>query len=759
LYSITEAMGTLPPGMGVAGDYFTMREQKRGISEVAAFDNAGVTWTGQDGSHQLFAAQVTASFFPALGVQPLHGRWFLPQEDQPAATPVAVLSHALWQRRFASDPKVVGATIRINRRPTVVAGIMPRGFDYPSGTDLWLPIAMNEAEQRQRQSMRIIMLIARAGPGMDPSQVNSEMARLQSLVQAEYPPQVVADGFLKGMRIYATPLRERLFGTVTPALLVFSGAVGLMLMIVCFNLANLMLAKATARHREIAVRAALGAPRNRIVAQLLSESMLVSLLGGSAGLGLAIVLLKALNASREWQLARLPAVSLDLQAAFFALAITVATGLLCGLAPAFGSLRVSVRDALQRETRTASGGSAARRMRQGLVVAQLGLSLTLLIGAGLLGKSFLGLRNTDPGFHTENILTARIALPQLAYPSYSEQYQFFERLLMDVRRLPGVEAAAAANAVPFGTNGLNSGIIRVEGQPAAPPPQAPRTAFVTASDNFLETLGVPLRLGRWLSASDTATSTPSIVVNQAFVTRYLSNQDPLRTRIAFGAANAPPAWLQIVGVAGDIRQMGLDRDPEPMVYLSTRQSVPPTPFLGRIILVLRTSAAADSLTGSLQKIVAGIDRDLPVFDVLTLEQRLADSLGSRRFNALLIGSFAAVSVFLAAIGIYGVMSYLVTLRSHELGIRLALGARPPQIMRMILRQGAILGLIGTAIGIAGALALSKFLSTLLFGVDARDAAIFSSLAILLLGIVLIASYLPSRRAAHADPVRVLRHEG
>lgn len=756
LYAINET--TKFGQMGLAPDYFTIKENtsrdKAVIQEMGFFDSGGVNWTSAGRAERLIAGQTSASFFSTLQVQPLYGRAFLPDEDKPGADKVALLSYSLWQRAFGGNPAIVGQKIRLDRASAQVVGIMPRWFDYPQGSDLWVPMALDEGEQRQRKAMRIVEIVARANPSATVGQINQELNRLTAVVTNEYPETYKKQGFLTTIRFAAQPLQEKLTGNMRPALLVFSGAVVLMLLIVCFTVANLMLARATARRREIAVRVALGSPRRRIVSQLLTEALMISLLGGGAGLGLAALAVHALNTTRRTALAGLPEVAIDSSTAIFALLITVLTGVAFGLAPALGSLGFGVREALQGESRNTSGGVGLRRMRQALVVAQLGLSLTLAIGAGLLAKSFYRLRTMDPGFNPANVLTARINLAGPGYVTPERQREFTEDLLGQVSRLPGVEAASIG-AIPPGDRG-NSGVFIVENRPLPAPGQAPMSSFVDVSVDYFRTLRVPLVEGRTLASSDSGDAPLVVVVNQAFVRKFFPGEGALGHRISTKAIDEPDrGWAEIVGVVGDVHQAGLDQEVAPAYYRPFQQD--PRAPLFRSNLLIRTAKDPAALIPAVERIVAGIDHDQPVFDIKTLERRLADSLGSRRFDAALTGAFAFIAVFLASIGVYGVMSYLVTLRTGEIGIRLALGAQRKQVVELVLREGAVLGFIGVVLGVGGALGLSRYLATLLYGVGTRDLGTFAVAVTALCAAVLVACYVPGRRAARVDAAEALRH--
>jgi len=755
LYWVTEKLSP-PMEMVVGPDYLSMRDHLQrnqpGLASLAAYDTESVSWSSADTAEQWTSGRVTASFFQVLDVQPLYGRVFRPEEDRPDATRVAVLSYSLWKRRFGGDPNVIGTRIRLNRELTLVTGIMPRGFDYPRGTDLWIPLAMNEAEQRARKGMRLLNAVGRAAPNAGLAEVNADLARMVPIMEAEYPAAYKENGFLQNFKAYAAPLQEKEVGNVRPALLVFTGAVGLMLLIVCFNVANLMLARATVRRREIAVRVALGAPRARIAGQLITESLLISVLGGTLGLGLAWVALDTLSRSRQFEVARLPQISLDSEAAWFAAGLTVLTGLVFGLAPAFGSLGFSVREAWHQEGRSASGSVGLRRARQALVIAQLGLSLTLLIAAGLLAKSFWGLRNTNPGFQPENLLTARTSLNGPDYSTVQSEVDFFERVTDEAERLPGVDAAALSNSIPPGL-GQNSGTFTIEGQPAPPPSEQPRANLIVTSDNYFRTLSVPLLAGREFNSSDGAEAPRVIVVNDTFRRQNFPGGEAVGRRIKFGGGGV----YTIVGVVADSRHYGFERDVAPIMFQSLHQQDNPG-LVNRLWIIVRTKGDQPGLAGTLSKIVTSLDHDQPLVDISTVEDRISRSLGSRRFNAALLGSFALAAVFLGAIGVYGVMSYLVGLRLHEMGIRLALGARRVQILGMVMREGIAMGALGALLGVGGAMALSRYLATLLFGVSPRDTAVFAGLTIAMLAVALAASYFPGLRAARTDPLSALRHD-
>jgi predicted permease len=749
LYWVGEQLFNMKQEMALAGDYFTMRERSRVFSALAAFDIASVNWTGTDRPEQLTASHVTASFFTMLGVAPLRGRVFRADEDVPGASPTVVLSYALWQRRFGGDPAIVGRTVRLDRQVALVIGVMPRRFDFPKDAELWMPFRLNEVEQRQRQDFVLVRIVARTKSGVSAAQVAAETDWLAPLVEREYPSKANA-------KIFATPLQERLVGPVRSAILVLAGAVLLMLAIVCFNVAGLMLARASGRRREFAIRAALGAPWKRIASQVVTESLFVSILGGAFGIALATALVAVLNDSRSLVLAGLPTISFNSGTIALTLVLSLVVGVVFGLAPALRALGFPVQEALQRESRSAAGSLSLRRLRRGLVVAQLGVSLTLLIGSGLLAKSFLKLRDADPGFRPDNVLTARVNLTGPAYSLPSRQIEFYERILQKLRAIPGVVSAAVTTSIPLNGDGSpNSAVFQIENYPAAPHGPEPQTSFMAVSPNFFDTLSIPPLEGRLLGNRDRSGSPDTIVINEAFRRRYFPDQDPIGRRISIGGAG-DPVWLEIVGVVGDIRQNGLDRDVDPWFYQSYLQTR--IDFLHRMGILVRTTADAPSLPPTVSRLVTSIDPDELVYDIKTMDQRLADSLASRRFNAMGIGYFAAVAILLAAIGVYGVISHLVTLRTQEIGSRIALGARPGQVVHLIVREGFELAVAGSVIGLAGAYVLRRSLSSLLFGVSTLDPVVYAGFTAALLFAVCLACFGPGLRAARVDPVTSLRHD-
>jgi len=754
VFWISELLFNFRSEMALAGDYFTMREQAQTFRQIAAFSTSGVNWTGTDRPQQLTATRVTASFFPLLGIAPLYGRTFRPEEDTPRAGAVVVLSYALWQRRFGGDPSILGKTIRLDREAALVIGIMPRRFDFPKGAELWLPFRLDETEQRQRQKLVLVSIVARAREGVSAARIAGEANRLTRIVENEYR----ANGVVADAKIIARPMQEHLAGKIRPAILVLSGAVTLMLMIGCFNVANLSLARASGRRREIIVRAALGAPRKRIISQVLTESLIVSLAGGVLGIGLTSAAVAILNSSRPVALADFPEVSIDAVSIGFALTLSLLLGLVSSLAPALKAAGLPGREALHGDRR-AAGSRSLRKLRQGLIVAQLGASLTLLIAAGLLTKSFLKLRDVDPGFRPDGVLTARINLAGPAYSSSRRQIEFYERLLAKLRSMPAVASAAVTTSIPLNGDGLpNAAALQIENRPASSRiDQELQAGVMYVSPDFFGALSIPLLEGRFLDARDGPGAPETVVVNEAFQRRFFSGDGAVGRRIRIGGGNGP--WLEIVGVVGNVRQDGLDRENRPWLYQCYLQvAADDSHLLTRMGVVIRTSSDSTLISSAVVKLVAAIDPDQVPYDLKMMEQRLAGSLAPRRFYTVWIGSFAAIAILLAAIGVYGVISYLMTMRTQEIGIRVALGARPGQVLRLVCSEGLMMGLTGSAIGLAGAYSFRRFVSALLVAVSSLDPEIYAGCTIALLVVALAACYRPGLRAARADPLISLRHD-
>jgi predicted permease len=743
----------LTPG----ADYYSTAKQGRLFEAVAAYQPLTLNWNGVEKPEQVDAAQVTPSFFRVMGMQPLMGRYLADGEEGPKAPPVVVVSYALWRNRLAADPHLVGSTITLDRMPCTVVGVMPQGFDFPRGTQVWRPMPMNESSQLPRSSTRpmlIVRMMMRVKPGVGAGELDSEMARLTQTIRAEYPRDFETAGFLRGMSIAAVPLQKRLTGDLRPALLVLTGAVALVLLIACVNVANLLLARASARHRELAVRLALGSDRGRVIRQLLTESLMLALPGGLMGAGLAALTVGLLNAAKPAVLVRYPPISVDLRTLLFTFGLTLGTGLIFGMAPALSAARIDIQEALKSGGHGQSSGPRAARLRQGLVVVELGVSLVLLIGAGLLARSFLKLAHTDLGFDPARLLTLRVNLVGQRYANADGQMQFYDEVLHRVRQNPMVKAAAVTTDIPLSGEPPFSGGFQVVGRAPLPRGQMPLANTTVVSREFFRTFGIPLESGRTFDSGDNIQSPNAIVVNRAFVQKIFPGEDPLGRKLLSGRAGIEARF--IVGVVGNIRGSALGVEPEPVVYRCECQGG--NPFLTRMALVVRTSGEPRAAIRDVEAQVYAEDRNQPVFDVKTMEERLEDATASQRFQLMLIGAFAGLALVLAAAGVYGVMSYLVTRRTRELGIRIALGARREDVMWHVLRENLMLVLVAVAAGLGGAWALTRFLNTMLYGVSALDAPTLAAAPAILAATVVLASWGPARRAARVDPMTALREE-
>lgn len=770
IYSVAEHWGNMPAGLGVGADYFSIREESRIFDAVAAYQPSTVNWTGIDRPEQLDAAGVTASFFRVMGSRPILGRYLAEGEEGSKAPPVVVLSYAFWRSRLGSDPHAVGKTIMIDRLPVTVIGVMPQGFDYPHGTQIWRPTRMDRADQLPRMAARPMLLVnmlARAKPGVTETAVATDLARLTHNLSGEYPREFAAGGFLKGFTIVAAPLQRRIVGDLRPALLVLTGAVGLVLLIACVNLANLLLARAGGRQRELAVRLALGAGRRQIVRQMLLESLLLALPGGAAGVSIAAFAVAALNHYKPLVLDRFPAIALDIRVLLFTCGITLLTGIVFGIAPALSASGVRILEALKSAGHTQTGSAAG--LRRVLVIGELAVSLVLLISAGLLARSFVKLANVPLGFPPDHLVTMRVNLTSRRYAIGAGQMEFYNEVLARFRDLPMVRSAAIATDIPLsGDRPYSSGLVRVEGRPAVPMAQRPGADSAAASPEFFRTMGIPLVAGRIFDAHDAFRAPAgtiaggydphpvptSILINQTFARKLFPGEDPVG-RVLLSGRNDVDRRV-IVGVVGDIRAGSLGADPTPLIYSCACGTS--NRFLTRMAFIVRTTGDPHAAVRALEEQVFAVDRDQPVFDVRTMDERLTAALSSQRFQLILVGAFALIAILLAAAGVYGVMSYLVARRSREIGIRIALGAKPEDVLRLMLGETAVLSLVAIVTGLAGAWALTRYARSMLYGITALDSVSFTLAPAVLLLAALAATLLPASRASRTDPVIALREE-
>jgi putative ABC transport system permease protein len=729
------------------------RAESTAFEGMAAFSDQRLNLTGEGNPEELPAQLATPELFQVLGVEPILGRGMTEEDARPGAPRVAVLSYGLWQRRFGSDRQIVGKHIMLNGVPCTVIGVMPAGFQWHirgrSGTgraaEIWTILDMPTDEASARG--RFLSVVARLKPGVTLEQAGAELKTIETRLGQDVPQ------YNRGYGAEVIPVREQLVGNVRPALWVLLGAVGFVLLIACANVANLLLARAAAREKEIALRAALGAGRLRLVRQLLTESLLLALLGSILGLVFASWGIPALVAISPRELVNLQGVGINLTVLAWTLTVSLVTGIIFGLAPSLAATRLNLNDALKEGGKGAEGqGSGSRRLRNILVVAEVALALVLLAGAGLLVRSFTRLQKIDTGFNTDNVLTMVLRLPAVKYKEDPQIVTFFRQATERIRALPGVRSVGTVNHLPlYGGLGSATGFT-IEGRPMPPPGQEPSTNVRVSDSAYFNVMGIPLLRGRNFTDAENNEVRHVVIISESMARQHFAGEDPLGKRIDVNMFDKPTP-TEIIGVVGDVRYDSLTDVAEPTVYF-------PHPELtySFMTLVIRTSGDPSEMAPAVRREISALDPEQPVSDVRTMSQVMADTLSRARFNTLLLGLFAGLATLLAAVGIFGVMNYSVTQRTREIGLRMALGAQPGRVMRLVLRQGLTLTLIGIGLGLIGSLALTRLMSSLLFGVDATDPVTFTAMVLFLAVVSLIACYIPARRASRVDPMIALRYE-
>ena len=727
-------------------EFIAWREQVESFEQIAAINYVLHNLIGSGEPEQIQSLQVSASLFPMLGVKPIAGRPFLEEEDRPDHNRVVVISYGLWQRRFAGDPDLVNQQINLDGNKFTVVGVMPQDFHFPPLIDIWEPIAFTP-DARNNSGNHFLEIFGRVKPGVSIDQAQAEMTTIASGIEQAHPETN------RGHQIRLVGLHEQIVGDARTALLMLMGAVAFVLLIACANVANLLLARAAARHKEMAIRAALGASRWRIVRQLLAESLLLSSAGGALGLLLAWWGIDVLVALSPDGTARLGEIKLDSTVFGFTLLISLATGVLFGLTPALQSSRPDLNEVLKEGSRGSTDGVRRARMRNLLVVFEVALTLVLMAGAGLMLKSFYRLSHVNPGFNASNLLTMEITLPDTKYPKRPEILAFYDRLLQQVGTVPEVQAVAAVDVLPLSGNN-SSTTVTIEGQPPAPPGERPNANRRSITPDYFRAMGMSLLEGRAFTANDTEQATRVTIVNETMARKFWPGQDVLGKRFKIGAPdrNTNP-WLEIVGIVADIKHTSLDEEARQEMYLPCAQS----PVRG-MTLVARTSTDPLDMAAVLRNQVLAVDPDQPVGSVASMEQLRDRSLAPRRFSMLLLAVFAAVAVILAAVGIYGVISYSVVQRTHEIGIRMALGAQTGDVLKQVVGKGMSMVLIGVAIGIGAAIGLTHLISRLLYEVSPTDATTYVVISLVLAGVALGACFVPARRAARLDPLVALKYE-
>ncbi|HKQ53230.1 MAG TPA: ABC transporter permease [Pyrinomonadaceae bacterium] len=731
-------------------DFYDWRDQNTVFEALAACDKWSLNLTGDGEPERIEAYAVSAGFFNILRAQPQLGRTFLPREDTLGNEYVAVLSNRLWQRRFNSDPGIVGRQVTLSGEKFTVIGVMPSTFKFPPlaraglvEPELWVPFAP-ELSDWPRSSRSVDGAIARLKAGVTLDQAETELKAIAGRLEQQYPETNSSQS------VSVVSLHESIVGSTRTSLLVFLVAVGFVLLIACANVANLLLARAATRRKEIAIRTALGAGRSRIIRQLLTESVLLSLAGGALGLLLSLWATDFLVNLASDAIRYVGEVQMDARVLAFTLLASLLTGIIFGLMPALQVSNPDLNETLKEGGRGSGQGAGRQRVRSLLIISEVALSLVLLVGAGLLVKSFLRLQEVSPGFSPENLLTMYVSLPGTKYPEDEQHVTFFNRVLEGVRALPGVESASVVSVLPISENYDRFG-IEIESRPPVPLGEAPEADRYRISPDYFRTMNIPLQAGRAFSERDRADAPPVVIINETMARRYWPDGSAVGKRLKGVAAGYP--WLEVVGVVGDVKQYGLDTANTLQMYLPQAQS--PTQHM---TLVVRTGGNPNSYFTTVREKVWEVDKEQPVYNIRTMEQLLSTSVAQRRFNMLLLAIFAGVALVLAAVGLYGVMSYAVTQRTHEIGIRMALGARAGDVLKMVIGQGMLLALIGVGVGLAVALAVTRVMATLLYGVSTTDPAVFVGIPLLLSAVAFAACYIPARRATKVDPMVALRYE-
>lgn len=731
-------------------NYQDWRDQSHSFESMQASCPTALTLTGLGDPQLLLARYATAGFFPLLGVQPVAGRNFSPAEDSAAGTPVAMISYGLWQR-LGGNSNWVGKTIELSSKSYTVIGILPPRFQFLQPADVFVPFEpWAKTLPDDRNWHPGIYPVARLRPGVSVEQARAEMIGITARLEKQYPD------FNTGTSADVVHMQDEVVKNVRPALLVLLWAVGFILLIACANVANLQLARAASRSREIAIRSALGASRVRIIRQLLTESVVIAVLGGALGLWLANVSLDPLLQLSAGAVPDVTGIRIDPWVLAFTIAASLFTAILFGLMPALRTAKPDLREALNEGDRGSSGAAASRRLRSVLVVAEIAIAMLLLVGAGLLLRSFERMASTAAGFAPDHLLVADLPLSQNAYPKPEQRFAFFDRLLESARALPGVRSVGAASFLPMSGNGSLIH-FNIYGRPPKSPHDYIAAGYRTITPQYLETLNVPLIAGRMFAQTDSEKALPVVVVNASFAKQYFGAQSPLGKRMQIGATpDDQVPWLEIVGVVGDMRR-GLATEPQAEMYLPYKQADAVLPVFS-LSIVLRTAVDPASEASALRTALGSIDKNQPLVKVRTMEDNMTTSAAQPRFRTWLLGLFALLALLLSTIGIYGVMSYSVTQRVHEIGIRIALGAQPAQVFHLVTGEGLRLALAGVGIGFAASLALTRVLRSFLYEVSPLDPVTYATVTAVLIAVGLLASYLPARRATRVDPLIALRYE-
>ena len=737
-----------PRNTPAPGNYWDWKTQNQTFQDMAAIETRSFNITGTGEPERVEAESVTANFFPLLGVSPAKGRFSSKEEDSPEGPNVAILSYGLWQRRFGGDEQIIGKEILLNGSRYNVIGVMPRGFQFlEKDIELWVPIGFSPEETRNRNS-HYLTVVGRLKKGTTVKQANADIKAVMSRIVQAYPE-------MKQLGAFVVSLREEVSGEVRRPLIVLLSAVGFVLLIACANIANLLLSLAASRKKEIAVRTALGAGRTRIVRQLITESVFLSTIGGLLGLIFAALSFGFLRQLIPVGLSMATELKLDTPVLLFTIAVSIITGVIFGAAPALQAANTDLTEALKANSgRTGFGGN--RKLRSVMVVAEVALALVLLVGSGLLLQTFYRLRSQDMGFKPENTVKLRTVLPSTKYPDLNKRVQFYEQVLERVRELHGVAFAGYTTTIPLEWKGGTSG-FGVEGHPMVPGSVNDANHRIITT-GYMQAMGMSMRQGRFFQDTDRKESIPVGIVNEAMAQSFWPNEDPVGKRFKFGDDASDSPWITIVGVVRNVKNMGLEVPVKAEVYQPVQQASEHFDYYSPRDLVIRSSTDAIALVPQVRNIIRKVDPDQPVSDVSSLEETLGEEVLQRKLGMTLLSCFAGLALLLSSLGIYGILSYHVVQSTPEFGVRLALGAQPRSIFGLILKRGMSLALLGVAIGLAGAFALTRLMTSLLFGISASDPLTYAAVAGLLLAIALIACFIPGRRAMKVHPMTALRYE-
>jgi len=718
--------------------FLDWRQQNTSFERIAAINSTGATFNSGTGPERVNGLLVSWDMFDLLQVNPAVGRTFRAEEDAPGKDAVIVISHTMWEQRFGSDPSALGRSITLNGMPVTIIGIMPAGFAFGDGVEFWRPLALNPSNPSR--GGHFLAVYARLKPGVTIAQAHAEMKGISERLAAQYPANSANES------AEVVGVHESMVAGIRPALLTLLAAVVVVVLIACANVANLLLVRASVRAKEIAIRTALGASRSRLVLQMLAESLVLSVAGGAAGLLLAYFAIHPIQTLSANGIPRASAISIDTNVLLFAFGVSMLTGVLFGVVPAWHASRTMVGSVLKEGGRssTASGG---RWMRNGLLIAEVAMSIVLLVGAVLLLRSFSRLVNVDPGFKPDHVLAFRVALPNASYRENHQRITFMESLATKLESIPDVTSAGGINALPMRGSYLLS--FSVRGRPAAKPNEGPSANYRVVTPGYFKALGVPLLRGRTFTSQDAEKAPMVAVVDQQFADRHFPGQDPIGQAIDIG--NGSDGYYEIVGVVGAVRQSSLDAQPAATMYVAYPQDA-----FSSMWVVMRTTGDPSSLSPAVRQTMRELDPNLPAYAMTALATVVNESVAQRRFSMLLLTVFASIALFLAAVGLYGVVAYMVSLRTQEIGLRMAIGAQRRDVLQMVLGGGMKLALIGVAIGLLAALLLSSVMSTMLFEIERFDPASYTTTALILLAIAALACYVPARRAMRVDPIVALR---